>query len=110
VSVVKAEWYGDKAEQENAERTGKEDIELSVSNYSCSAGVDVRGFDMAVRYYTLVISARLNDVARRLVQYKSLLDAASGRCHLKCQLRNVFNTIVNQSRPVIDRLAAAAAV
>ena len=73
MSVCKADWYSDKAELENAGRADDDDIELSVSNYSCSSAVDLRGFDGSYHHFRLVISARLNSVATRLVQYKFCL-------------------------------------
>ena len=103
LSVCKADWYNDKVELENSERADSEDIELSVSNYSCSPAVDNRGFDTAFHHYILVISARLNAVATRLAQYKVMLHDAGRSCDVKCQLKTVVNTVINQSRPVIDR-------
>jgi len=104
MSVCKADWYSDIAELENDERADDDDIELSVSNYSCSSTADVRGFDNAYHHYTLVISARLNAVATRLTRYKQLLQAGRGQCGVSCQLKTMVHNIVNKSRPVIDRL------
>ena len=92
-----------RAERENSELADEENIELSVSNSSCSSTVDVRRFDGHYHSFTLVISARLNVVAARRAAFRSLLSAAGRRhCDVKCQL-NTVSTIVNQSRPVIDR-------
>ena len=104
MSARQAEWYSFQAEQENARQSDEDGIELVVSNYSCSlAARNVRGFNAAYHLYTLVISAKLNGFAERLRQYRSLLDAATGGCRVRCQLRNIVNTIVNQSRPVIEK-------
>jgi len=103
--VCKADWYSVKVDQENAERVGEENIELAVSNSSCSAAVQgLRGFRTS-HQYTLVISARLNMPAARRTQYKLLLNAASSQCRIQCQLKTIVSSIVNQSRPVIDRSA-----
>jgi len=110
MSMCKADSYSDKAELLNADRTDDDGIELSVSNYSCSSAINVRGVDGAYHHYRLVISARLNSVATRLVQYKLLLHGAGGHCGVRCQLNTIVTSIVNQSRPVVDRLAAAAVV
>jgi len=104
VSVFQADWYSDKAELENAERAADESIELSVSNYSCSSAVSLRGFDGAYHHYRLVISARLNSAARRLAQYKLLLRGTTDNCDVRCQLKAAVDAILNQSRPIIDRL------
>ena len=109
MSVYKADWYTDKAEVENAERTDEEGITLAVTNYSCSSAIDMRGFDSAYHVCTLIISARLNNVASRLTQYKFLLHAAdSSRCGVECQLKTVVRKIINESQPLIDKLATAA--
>ena len=108
MSVCKADWYRDKAELENAEREDDDSIELSVSNYSCSPAINMRGFDGAYHHYRLMISARLNSVATLLALYKAPLRGAKDQCGVWCQLKHTVHSIVNQSRPVIDRLAAAA--
>jgi len=93
-----------RAEQENSELADEENIELSVSNSSCSSTVDVRRFDGHYHSFKLVISARLNVVAARRAAFRSLLSAAGHRhCDARCQLKSTVSTIVNQSRPVIDR-------
>lgn len=103
----KVDWYVARVERENSERSDDEDVELSVSNSSCSSTLDARGFDARRHHFTLVISARSNAVARRLADFRSQLSAAGARhCDVRCRLETAVTTIVNQSRPVIDRCAS----
>ena len=94
---------------ESADREDDESIELTVSKYSCSSAIDMRGFDNAFHHYTLVISARLNSIASQLYRYKSMLQAeakgSQGRpdCDVRCQLKIAATQIINESQPIIDQ-------